>query len=120
VTKNEIIAKTLMEMRRNQVNNQNDGFNPNEEIDYDELVIPVLRERLPDQDIKTCEDFNNLKATCCDTCHTFYAHADMHLENLPTGGMAWICCSVRTALLELSKRSQNPADEVDLLKALGG
>ena len=99
MTKNEIITKTLAEMNQDCVENVGAEPDPNAEMDYDEFVIVTLRERLPDDDVKTCEDFEGLKVECCETCHKFYPHYDMYLENLPTGGKGWLCCSVRAALL---------------------
>jgi hypothetical protein len=96
--KNEIITKALAEM--NQDCGDLGGSKPDsdEELDREELVIVTLREQLPDDDINTCEDFEELKAQCCETCHRFYPHYDMYLENLPAGGKAWVCCTVRAAL----------------------
>ena len=61
VTKNEIIEKTLREIGPRL-----------DEHEEPYSVIDELQERLPDTDIKTCEDFRHLNVTCCDTCHTFY------------------------------------------------
>jgi hypothetical protein len=103
VTKNEIISKALAEMNRHYGEIGGSEGDPNEELDYEELVIATLREQLPDADVNTCEDFKGLKAQCCETCHRFYPHYDMHLENLSTGGKAWICCVVRAALTQSSR-----------------
>jgi hypothetical protein len=101
VTKNEIITKTLVEMSQHCWGAE---YDPDEEPDYEELVIAMLREQLPDDDVDTCEDFEGLKTQCCETCHKSYPHYDMYLENLPTGGKAWLCCAVRAAFLHSSTR----------------
>jgi hypothetical protein len=98
VTKNEIITKTLAEMNQDR-DFGGSKLDPGEELDHEELVIVTLREKLPDDDVRTCEDFNGLNAQCCDICH-LYPHYDMCLENLPTGGKAWLCCAVRAASLK--------------------
>jgi hypothetical protein len=102
VTKDEIIAKTVAEMNRDCRDSDDSKRDPREVLDREELVIVTLREQLPDNDVSTCEDFEGLKARCCDTCHRFYPHYDMYLEGLPTGGKAWLCCTVRAALLKSS------------------
>jgi hypothetical protein len=104
VTKNEIITKTLAEMKQGCGDIGGSELNTDEGLDREELVIVTLREQLPDDDVNTCEDFEGLKAQCCETCHRFYPHYDMYVENLPTGGKAWLCCAVRTALLQSSTR----------------
>jgi hypothetical protein len=106
VTKNEIITKTLAEMKQGCGDFGTSKIDPIEQLDREEHVIVTLREQLPDDDVNTCEDFEGLKAQCCETCHRFYPHYDMYLENLPTGGRAWLCCTVRAALrLESSRRA---------------
>jgi hypothetical protein len=100
MTKQEIIALTLqqIEYRQNP---------PPEEIadcvgieGYDDFVIAELNEQLPEGEIKTCEDFKHLNVECCETCHRYYPHFDVKLVTLPDGSTAWICCRLRTALLE--------------------
>src|SRR5260370_1879480 len=103
MTKNEIITKTLAAMNQDGGDIGGTERDSNEEPDYEELVIATLREQLPDDDVKTCEDFEGLKMQCCATCHRFYPHYDMCLENLPTGGKAWLCCAVRAASLQSSR-----------------
>jgi hypothetical protein len=103
VTKNEIIATTLVAMHQDCQGIGDSERDLNDELDYEELVIFTLREQLSDADVNTCEDFEGLKAQCCETCHRFYPHYDMYLESLPTGGKAWLCCAVRAAL-SLSSR----------------
>jgi hypothetical protein len=105
VTKNEIITKTLAEINRDREGVGSFERDPNEELDYEDLVIVMLREQLPDDDVNTCEDFEGLEPQCCDTCHRFYPHYDMYLEDLPTGGKAWLCCAVRAALLSSLDRT---------------
>ena len=100
MTKQEIITLTLqqIEYRQNP---------PPEEIadcvgieGYDDFVIAELNEQLPEGEIKTCEDFKHLNVECCETCHRYYPHFDVKLVTLPDGSTAWICCRLRTALLE--------------------
>lgn len=83
MTKEEIIAKTITDL----------SCPP----DYLNVVTAELRRRLPDQALKTCDNFAFLSAKCCETCHTFYAHYDMDLVQ-HEGVWAWICCSVHDAL----------------------
>jgi len=87
VTKNEIVEKTLTEI--------GPRLEAHEELDS---VSAELRERLPDTDIKTCEDFRHLNVTCCDTCHTFHPHYEMSLIDLPDGTKAWVCDPVKWAI----------------------
>jgi hypothetical protein len=113
MTKNEIIAKTLTEMSQHCWGDGGAEYDPDEEPDYEELVIAMLRDQLPDDDVNTCEDFEGLKAQCCETCHRFYPHYDMCLENLPEGGKAWLCCAVRGALLQSSRRSDRKCNSLE-------
>jgi hypothetical protein len=85
MTKNEIIEKTLKDMNL-------------PEPTYDEIVVAELQRRLPDTEIKTCDDFKHLNTVCCETCHTFYAHYDMNLIDLPDGAKAWVCDAVEWAI----------------------
>jgi hypothetical protein len=105
VTKNELITKTMAEMSQDR--GEIGGFerDRDEELDDEELVIVTLRDRLPDDDVHTCDDFEGLEPQCCDTCHRFYPHYDMYLEDLPTGGKAWLCRAVRAALLSSLDRT---------------
>jgi hypothetical protein len=81
VKKNEIITKTLAEM--NCGDSGGSECDQSEKLDCEELVIVTLREQLPDDDVNTCEDFEGLKAQCCEPCHRFYPHYDMYLEEPP-------------------------------------
>lgn len=99
MTKNEIIEKSLKEMR---------PFDPN----YEEIVVAELQRRLPDTEIKTCADFEHLNTACCNECHTSYAHYEMKLINLPDGTPAWVCDYVAWAIYperreELRRWSRN-------------
>ena len=53
VTKNEIIDKTLKEIGPRLAGREGPHI---EELDYEEIVIAELQEKLPDPDIKTCDD----------------------------------------------------------------
>ncbi len=113
VTKNDIIEKTLKEI--------SPRIEESEEL-YS--VMAELQERLPETDIKTCEDFRHLNVTCCDTCHTFYPHYEMSLIDLPDGAKAWVCDPVRWAIYpeqyqELQEWKQN-SPEGKLLRQIFG
>jgi hypothetical protein len=88
MTRNEIVEKTLTEIR-SRFEGREEPYS--EEPDHEEIVIATLRERLPETDIKTCEDFQLVQAQCCETCHTFYPHYDMKVIDLPDGSRAWVC-----------------------------
>jgi hypothetical protein len=118
MTKEEIIAATFQAMAVNGGLLSSERAEAHVTDEYESLVRATLAERLPEADFKTCEDFKHLNAECCPICHTFYAHYDMYLEDLP-GGEAWICCSVRSALFEPEKRPEYLGEkEVDLKRAL--
>ena len=86
--------------------------------EYDRsIAIPELKKRLPDSDIMTCKDLD-FPVECCDSCHYFYAHYDMHLVELPDARKAWICCAVLRALFHEPSESDY-SQEVDLVEALG-
>jgi hypothetical protein len=85
MTKSEIIEKTLNDMKPL-------------EPDYKEVVVAELERRLPDGEIKTCSDFMRLNAACCEVCHTFYAHYEMRLIDLPDATKAWVCDTVEWAI----------------------
>jgi hypothetical protein len=96
LTKQEIIAKTLKDVREHQ---GIDRLN----LEYEEDVITTFNELLPDGDIKTCEDFKHFNVECCDTCHGFLPETEMYLVDLPEGGKAWICCPVHSELFPETK-----------------
>jgi hypothetical protein len=96
MTRNEIIDKTLKEMGPLEPENEPPY---SEEPDYEESIIAELLSKLPDTDIKTCDDFKHLNVECCDLCHTSYPQYKMHLVDLPDGGKAWICYPVRRAII---------------------
>jgi hypothetical protein len=62
-------------------------------------LIATIAEQLPDGDIKTCDDFEDLGVACCNGCHYYHPETGMRLVTLPEGSKAWICCALRTALL---------------------
>jgi hypothetical protein len=109
MTKQEIIKLTLQQVEYRRYSTP-EGIEAN-----DEMVIAELNKRLPEVEIKTCEDFKYLNVECCDTCHTLYPHYEMHLESLPDTSMAWICCKVRSAVLGLKEPS-----EEEIQRFLGG
>jgi hypothetical protein len=94
MTKVEIISQTL----------KNIGVSPTQgkllfdgEQDEEAFIISVLRDVLPEGDIKTCEDFRHLEVDCCNLCHE-HSHYDMSVIKLPDGEKAWVCGSVKSAL----------------------
>lgn len=91
MTKDEIIQKTLRDMGR--------IVRPEPPYCDDPELEAYLTKRLPDgEDIKTCEDFSHLGATCCEVCHYSYPESDMYVIDLPEGGKAWVCDQVRWAI----------------------
>ena len=114
MTKQEIMKLTLQQVSYRRYSTP-DGIKAN-----DDMVIAELNKRLPDGEIKTCEDFKYLNAKCCDTCHTLYPHYEMHLESLPDTSMAWICCSVRRKLLKLDSDPEFLRELAALNEFLGG
>jgi hypothetical protein len=110
MTKNEIIEKTLKDI------------GPLEPDDT-EIVLAELQRRLPDAEIKTCDDLKHLNAKCCETCHT-YPHYDMNLIDLPDGAKAWVCDAVEWAIYperreELRHWWRNSAEGKRLSQILG-
>ena len=88
MTRNEIIAKTLTKIRPHFEQHKAPY---SEELDCQTTVIAALQVRLPETDIKTCEDFRHLRVTCCDTCHQFYPHYEMSLVDLLDVSKGWVC-----------------------------
>jgi len=115
VTKDEIIQMTIQAM----------GFGSSsltpEAEEYRGIVEATLMERLPpDTNFKTCKDFGHLAADCCESCHSVYEHYEMHVEDLPSGEKAWICCSLPRALFGPPKGMDQLLEEtVDLEQMLG-
>ena len=100
MTKAEIVERTLSQISY-RVNPPPEEIADCINIDgYDDFVIATLNEMLPTGDIKTCEEFTELGVKCC---HTYYPHLEMTLVTLTDGSKAWICCSLRTALLETGR-----------------
>jgi hypothetical protein len=120
MTKQDLIELTLKTMHNSRYSNPTEEPGGQDADEYDEVVLTALTERLPEGDIKTCEDLS-LGVECCETCHTFYPHYEMYFETLPGGGSAWICCGVRRALQNPGKSEEDQETEwVDLEEALGG
>jgi len=120
MTREQLIEKSLQAMR--QAPGLLAASEPEDQStdEYDAIVIATINERVPDCEFKICGDLA-LEVECCESCHTFYPHYDMYLETLPNGEPAWICCSVRSALLNPNTDATNPERELmDLEKALGG
>ena len=68
--------------------------------DFVDHVIATLAQKIPDGEIETCEDFKGLGIECCDGCHLYHPETGMTLVPLTDGRKAWVCCSLRSALLE--------------------
>jgi hypothetical protein len=113
MTKNEIIEKTLKAVREHQGVEKLD-------LEYTEYIVTTFDERLPDGDIKTCEDFKHLRVECCETCHTFLPETEMYAEDLPEGGKAWICCAVRSELFPETKVDKSNPEQKLLEWVLAG
>jgi hypothetical protein len=113
MTKNEIIEKTLKAVREHQGVDRLD-------LEHEAYFVTTLKERLPDGDIKTCEDFKHLTVECCETCHTFLPETEMYLVELPEGGKAWICCPVHSALFPKPKVDESNPEQKLLEWVLAG
>jgi hypothetical protein len=104
MTKNDIVQKTLRDLGLT-------ALRPHPPYSDEPELEAYLMDRLPDgEDIKTCEDFQHLGATCCEVCHYSYPHSDMYLIDLPQGGKAWVCDQVRWALFPEEKGKLRPWD----------
>jgi hypothetical protein len=120
MNRDQIIAKTLEDMRGYDRTTREEFYQQSAELDqYDgSITIPELMKRLADSDILTCKDID-FPVECCDSCHHFYAHYYMDLVDLPDGRKVWICCAVRRALFHEPSESDE-MQKVDLEEALGG
>lgn len=111
MTKREIIEQILKDFRT-QANKSRTPFS--DEADYEKEIVEALETSLKgietDANIRTCEEFSYLNVECCQTCHTFYAHYEMSLIELESGGNAWICCAMDRALNpgKLKRLEQSP------------
>ena len=95
MTKADIIAKTLKECTCPlDIGEPPTGDEP----DYEEIVIAELNRRLPDTDIKTCEDFRHLNVECCEICHECFPQYQMNLIDLTDGTKAWVCDPISWAI----------------------
>jgi hypothetical protein len=120
MTRDQIISATLGAMRRQDgllaAKQSGDGSLD----EYEAVVLAALAKRVPEGDISTCEDLRHLGVECCNICHTFYPHYEMYLEDLPDGRKAWVCCSVRFALLRPIGQAVPSEESLDLERALSG
>jgi hypothetical protein len=106
MNRDQIIVKTLEEMHLYEgpvEYEEPDGADLAAEYDRD-IVIPEMKKRLPDGEITTCAELR-LEVECCESCHGYYPHYDMHVVDLPDGRIGWICCAVRRVLFR-RQRSQ--------------
>lgn len=72
MTKTDIIEVTVRDMSGNWGNPAPEKKEPdaNDECDeYYAIIIQTLRERLPDEELRTCTDFRHLSVDCCRICH---------------------------------------------------
>ena len=101
MTKNEIIAKTLK-----QIDNRLFQYEVpySQDSDWEEIIIAALQNRLPETNIRTCEDVSHLKVECCEICHELYPHYEMSLIDIQDGSKAWVCEPVKGAIYSDSLR----------------
>jgi hypothetical protein len=119
MTKSEIIELTLKQMSYEESPPLDATADYLGHEGYDDVVIAILRERLPQGDIKTCDDLEYLDVECCGSCHD-YPHYEFSLETLPDSSKAWICCSVRRAFLNHNFKVDEPPEFVDIEQVLSG
>jgi hypothetical protein len=98
MTRNEITEKTLREIR---LRFEGREAPYSEDPDCEEIIVAELQKRLPETDIKICEDFSYLQVECCETCHELYPHYEMHLVDLLDRSKAWVCDSIRSAIIRI-------------------
>jgi hypothetical protein len=103
MTKIEIIERTLRQIRPIPFQT--------EEQDEEAFIISVLQDRLPDGDIRTCEDFKHLGVECCEICHDS-PHYELSVIDLPDGGKAWVCDSVKHAMYPEKYRDRREAEQM--------
>jgi hypothetical protein len=115
VTKEEIIQMTGHRVGRQIADGQAMGFDTPDPEEYRAIVEATRwRDCRPGANFKTCNDFRHLGAGCCEWCQSIYEHYEMELEDLPSGKKAWICCSLHSALFELSDTDQLQEEVMDL------
>lgn len=108
MTKEQIVEKTLREMDMLPSSGQDSQASDNAK--YIPIVIAKLQRRLPDSEIKTCEDFKHLNVACCELCHTYVPLDKMELIDLADGGKAWVCHPIEWAIFpERSREWPNSA-----------
>jgi hypothetical protein len=105
--KAEIIARTLARMNRTMVHQPPISVEPDEE----DFVISVLQDSLPEGDVRTCDDLQNLNVVCCEICHE-NPHYELSLIELPDGGKAWLCDAVKQALHPERYRSSEETEQM--------
>jgi len=111
MTKNKIIEQILKDFRtRVKESRAPLGDETGDEKEIVEVLKASLKSVEADESVRTCEDFHHLNVECCETCHTFYAHYEMSLIDLESGGNAWICCAMDRALNpgKLERFEQSP------------
>jgi hypothetical protein len=115
--KAEIISRILKELGllEPETDPVFSGQEGEEEDEEAECILAALNDKLPEGEIKTCEDFRHLNVECCETCHGHYAHYEMQVIKLPDGSPAWVCGPIRRAiypeeLRKLQEWSRNSAE----------
>lgn len=108
MTKAEIISKTLEDVTRIAYEK---GPLFGDTQDEEQFIVSILQDVLPEGDIKTCEDFKHLGVECCAICHEDAAY-EMSVIDLPDGGKAWLCDSVKMAIYPERYRSDEEAEQM--------
>jgi hypothetical protein len=121
MNRDQIIAKTLDDMRRYETDFEN--REPGSAVRDDEynrsIFIPEMLKRLPDGDITTCGELRP-GVECCPTCHGLYPHYEMYVVELPDGRTGWICCAVRRVLFPDTAIADDSPEALELMRILGG
>jgi hypothetical protein len=99
MTKPEIVQQVLNDFRNES---ERAHIPERSDVDYEAIILSALEKSLqavePGADIRTCEDFELLNVTCCESCHGLHQHYEMSLVETESADNAWICCAVDRAL----------------------
>ena len=100
--KSEIIEKTLRDLRASEERDAN----------RESMINFELQNRLPETEIRICDDFKHLKAACCKVCHENPAY-ELELFALPNGEKAWVCHGIAGAIYpERTAHEHRKAEEM--------
>jgi hypothetical protein len=110
MTKEQFIEKALTEVGLILVSEPDPKIG--EKAKQIRIVTYELQRKLPDTEIKTCEDFKHVNVTCRDACHKSRPHYDMKLIDLLDGSKVWVCDEIESAIyaeryVELVERVRN-------------